>query len=1086
MEALMKRRVFLGAVLIWCAAFASIGGLRAQFEYGEVLGTVRDSSGAAISGAKIVLREIETNVERTAQTNEQGAYSFPGLRVGSYEVSAAVTGFRPAKTDTLSLRIGDHLRIDLQLEPGQINEQVTVVAEASPLLETDTSSRGQVIQSQQIKELPLNKRDYTQLVLLAPGTTYNPAQRLGGAISINGNRSLQNNYLLDGADNNSNATSFRGERVDVIRPSVDAVEEFKVLTNSYSAEYGRSAGGVVNVTIKSGTNRLHGAGWEFFRNDAMDAHGWTPTLGGVKPELRFNLFGANVGGPIVKDKTFFFVNYEGERQREGVTYQGTVPTPELEQGIFSNIPAGLSSALRVIPTDPNTKAPFPDNLIPRSRWAPASAKILADPNFPKPSPTPLIPVPGTYIATVVNRLRSDKFDIRLDHYVNAKWRLFGRYSFSDLEGFRPARFKGYVEGSNNDAYGTTATRGQNAVIGNTFSLGPASILEVRAAYTRLGANVFPPNFGSPSATELLGIPNLPASPQINGGWSKFVISGMDAFGRTTSQPQFQIPNVYLLNGVLSLQRGAHNIRTGLDFQYIQTAILDVSALGGTFTFTNGIWTGNSWGDFLIGLPAAYTQTSYAVIYNRKQLLSGFVQDDYRIARNLTLNLGLRYEYGTPLHEKYNHLSNFDLNTGTLIQAKDGSIEDRALIQPDRKDFSPRVGLAWTALPKLVVRSGYGVFYQHTNRQGREGLLGENPPFVRDLTRVQGPGSPNVITLETGPPPSFFSTATTADQILRANDPHLRNGYVQQWNLTIQRSFARDWVFEVGYVGNRGTKLTRFWNGNQPHLPGTSATLASRRPYPQYSDIEYMDSGGSSSYHALQTRLEKRFSSGLTLLHSFTYGRGLSNVGAWNDPNGSLTPQNAYDFRSEKALAENIVKFNSVTSWIYQLPFGRGRRLMSQAPRLVEDLLGNWEFGGIWNWRTGLPVTIGSDSCGANCQMGGQRTIRGDVVPGVRATVDNPSADQWFNKAAFVTQSTVFGTAGRDTIWGPGLQQWDFTFAKTLKLAEQRSLQFRGELFNALNNVAYNPPQMNASSGTFTRITSALPGRSIQFGLKLHW
>jgi len=1082
----MSGKHYLQSIALGLLAMLSAGTLKAQFEYGEILGTVRDSSGGAISGASIVLREAETNVERTALTNDQGAYSFPGLRVGNYSIAATVAGFRPAKADALALRVGDHLRIDLQLEPGQVTEQVTVIADAAPLLETETSSRGQVIESEQIKELPLNKRDYTQLVLLAPGTTYNPNQRLGGAISINGNRSLQNNYLLDGADNNSNATSFRGERVDVIRPSVDAVEEFKVLTNSYSAEYGRSAGGVVNVTIKSGTNRLHGAAWEFFRNDLMDAHGWTPTLGGVKPELRFNLFGANVGGPIVKDKTFFFVNYEGERQREGVTYQGTVPTPELQLGSFSNIPSGLSSALRIIPTDPNTKAPFPDNVIPRSRWAAASTKILADPNFPKPTPTPLIPVPGTYIATVVNRNRSDKFDIRLDHNVNAKWRLFGRYSFSDLEGFRPARFKGYVEGSNNDAYGTTATRGQNAVIGNTFTLTPASILEVRAGYTRLGANVFPPNFGSPSATELLGIPNLPVSPQINGGWSKFSISGMDAFGRTTSQPQFQIPNVYLLNGVLSMQRGAHSIRTGVDVQYIQTAILDVSALGGTFTFSNGIWSGSPWADFLLGLPAAYTQTSYAVIYNRKQLVSAFVQDDYRILRNLTLNLGLRYEYGTPLHEKYSHLSNFDLNTGTLIQAKDGSIEDRALIRPDRKDFSPRIGLAWTAMPNLVIRSGYGIFFQHTNRQGREGLLGENPPFVRDLTRTQGPGSPNVITLETGPPPNFFSTATTADQILRASDPNLRNGYVQQWNLTIQRSFARDWVFEVGYVGNRGTKLTRFWNGNQPHVPGTSATLASRRPFPAYADIEYMDSGGSSSYHALQTRLEKRFSGGLTLLHSFTYSRGLSNVGAWNDPNGSLVPQNAYDFRSEKALAENIIKFNSVTSWIYQLPFGRGKKMMSQAPALVEHALGNWEFDGIWNWRTGLPLTIGTDSCGANCQMGGQRTARADVVPGVKSDLDNRTADQWFNRAAYVTQSTVFGTAGRDTEWGPGLRQWDFTFGKSFRLAEQRSLQFRTELFNAFNNVNYNPPTSSASSATFARITSALPGRSIQFGLKIYW
>src|SRR5262245_29859770 len=474
--------------------------LRAQFEYGEVLGTVRDQSAAVVSGAKITLRGLDTNVERNVQTNELGNYSFPGLRAGNYQVEALLKGFRPAKSEALVLRVSDRLRIDLELTPGQINEAVTVTAESTPLLETDTSSRGQTIQGQQIRELPLNKRDYTQLVLLAPGTTYNPAQRLGGAISINGNRSLQNNYLLDGADNNSNTTSFRGERVDVIRPSVDSVDEFRVLTNSYSAEYGRSAGAVVNVSIKSGTNRMHGTLWEFFRNDKMDAHGWTPTLGGVKPELRFNLFGANVGGPVRKDKTFFFVNYEGERERNGVTYQGTVPTADLQAGDFSNIAPGLSSTLRIIPVDPqNNRAPFPGNVIPRNRWSRASTGILANPDFPLPTPTTLIPVPGTPITTVTNRNRSDKFDLRVDQFLSSRWRMFGRYSFSDLEGFRPARYKGYVEGSDNDAYGTTATRGQNAVFGNTLSLTPTSILEVRAAYTRLGANVFPPNFGSPGA-----------------------------------------------------------------------------------------------------------------------------------------------------------------------------------------------------------------------------------------------------------------------------------------------------------------------------------------------------------------------------------------------------------------------------------------------------------------------------------------------------------------------------------------------------------------------------------------------------------
>ncbi|MBV9743686.1 MAG: TonB-dependent receptor, partial [Acidobacteriia bacterium] len=1016
-------------------------------------------------------------------TNDQGNYSFPDLRAGNYEVSATIAGFRPAKSDALVLRVGDRLRMDLKLEPGQVNEQVTVIAAVAQLLETDTSTRSQDIQSRQIEELPLNKRDYSQLVLLAPGTTYNPDQRLGGAISINGNRTLQNDYLLDGIDNNSHATSYRGDRVDVILPSVDAVQEFRVQSNGYSAEYGHSAGAVVNVTIKNGTNQFHGTGWEFFRNDDMDAHGWTPTLGGVKPKVRFNLFGSNIGGPIVKDKTFFFVNYEGDRERDGVIFsQQIVPTVALQQGIFSNPPARLGSTLAAQPIDPSTGQPFPNGVIPQSRWSPVAARVLSYPQFPVPNAFPLITTPGAYIGNGTNTVRSDKFDVRIDHYLTSKSRLFGRYSFSDSTTFRPPPYPGYVEGSFNDQFGTTPIRAQSAVIGDTLTLTPDTILDLRLGYTRLGANVLPPNYGSPSSTSLLGIPNLPQGPKVNAGWPEFNVNGLNQFGSTTSQPQYQIPNTYLASGVFSLQRGAHSIRAGSDVTYIQTAILDVSAIRGVFSFLPSTWTGNPWGDFLLGLPGAYTQTGFFVAYNRNQIYNFFVQDDYRILPNLTLNLGLRYEYGTPIYEKYNRLANYSLTTGSMILASDSN---RYLVNPDRLNFAPRIGLAWTARPKLVVRSAYGIFYQHTFRQGRENLLAENTPFLLNLTAPQSPGTPNPITLDSGPPSNFFATALPTQISVRGNDPNLRAGNVQQWNFTLQYSLAKDWLFEVGYVGNKGTHLSRFWNANQPSVPGTAATLGARRPNPGFGDVEYMDSGGGSFYNALQTRLEKRFSNGLTLLHSFTYARGLDNVGAWNDPNGSLYPQDAYNFADEKALAENIVKLNSVASWVYELPFGKGRPLMSSAPPVVNAFLGNWQLDGIWTWRTGLPLTISSNPCAA-CQMGADRTMRANVIPGVSPSVPNPSAAIWFNPAAFAPQTTPYGTVGRDTIWGPGLQQWDLGIAKRFSVAEQRFFQFRAEAFNTFNQVNLKPPIATVGTAGFGTITAANPGRNVQLGLKFYW
>jgi hypothetical protein len=443
---------------------------------------------------------------------------------------------------------------------------------------------------------------------------------------------------------------------------------------------------------------------------------------------------------------------------------------------------------------------------------------------------------------------------------------------------------------------------------------------------------------------------------------------------------------------------------------------------------------------------------------------------------------LRYEYGTPIYEKYNRMSNYSIDTGTLIQASDSN---PYLVNPDKHNFAPRIGLAWTAMPNLVVRSAYGMFYQHTFRQGRENLLAENEPFLQNLTATQGPGTPNPITLDIGPPPNFFANALQTQVSVRGNDPGLKSGNVQQWNLTLQYALAKDWIFEVGYVGNKGTHLSRFWNGNQPTVAGTAATLGARRPNQGFGDVEFMDSGGNSFYNALQTRLEKRFSNGFTLLHSFTWARGLDNVGAWNDPNGSLYPQDAYNFANEKALAENIIQLNSVASWVYELPFGHGRKMLASAAPVVSTLLGNWQVDGIWNWRTGLPLTISSPACAA-CQLGGDRSIRANVVPGISPSVSNPGPGNWFNPLAFALQTTPFGTAGRDTVWGPGLQQWDLGFAKRFSLSEQKYFQFRGELFNAFNQVNFNPPLSTAGSPGFGTITSALAGRNVQLGLKFYW
>ena len=1061
--------------------FCSPALLQAQFEKAEIVGTVRDASGAVVAGVTVRIRNVDTNEGRDVVTDGQGNFAFPALNIGRYEVSASLEGFKTAVATDIALNVDNRLRIDLDLEPGAVTEQIEVIA-AAPLLETDTSSRGQVIQGLQIRELPLNKRDYTQLALLVPGATREPRHRLGGAMNINGNRALQNNFLLDGADNNSNATSYRGERVDVIRPSVDAVAEFKLMTNNYSAQFGRSAGAVVNATIKNGTNKYHGTGWEFFRNDSLDAHGWTPTIpADLKRKLRFNLYGANLGGPIVKDKTFFFVNYEGERERNGRTYINRVPTLPLREGDFNDL-AGAPSHVQRTVIDPDTGDPFPNQIIPRSRWDPVTVRVLNDPDFPIPTAAGFR---NNFNATRTDRIRSDKFDVRIDHNLSANWRLFGRYSFSDLERFRPTIFEGLAEGSTNDAFGTTATRGQNAVFGPTITLSPTTLAEFRLGYTRLGANVFPANFGSASPTELLGIPNLPTDPKIIGGWPMLDVNGFNRFGRTTSTPQFQIPNVYLYKGTVSTLKGAHSLKLGFDAMHIYTAVMDVSATIGRFRFRRDGFSSNSWGNFLLGTPDRIRMTSPTVIYNQKRVHAFFIQDDYRVTSNLSLNLGLRYEYGQPITEKFNRLSNFNVGTGEKFFASDGSIEERALIAADRNDFSPRFGFAWTARQGFVIRGGYGIFYNHTNRQGREGLLGMNNPFVTDLERRQRASTPNFITLSGGPPPDFLSNVRDVDQISRGNDPSLRNPYIQQWNLTLQFQPGQEWLFEIGYVGNRGNKLTRFYDANQAPVGGPPG-LQERRPFPTFGEIQYMDSGGTASYHALQTRIEKRWSNGFSLLQSFSWGRGLENVGAWGEEQsgGGRRPQNAYDFASEYGLAGTSIKLRSVTNWIYELPFGQGKCFLSDSNAFVDAVLGGWEFGGIWTWQSGSPVNIRSNQCGSNCDLGGQRRQRANALSDPK--LDNPTAAMWFNVDAFSEPEGPFGTASRNSVYGPGILGWDFTLAKTFNISETTLVQFRTEFFNAFNQVDFDRPGNNVSSSNFGTISSAAAGRSIQFGLKLYF
>ena len=1073
-------------------------GAVAQQETATITGTVKDMTGAVVPKATVTVTNTQTSISVKTEADDQGTYVIPSLRPGEYSVTAERAGFQKTVRTGVTLQVAQVARIDVTLQPGQLTESVEVVS-ATPLLETLTSSRGSVIDQKKIVELPLNGRDYNQLALLSPGvlpgTPRLASVNFKGVLNVNGNRTFNNVFLLDGVDNISYSNSFRGENVQLVQPSIEALQEFKIQTNAYSAEFGRSSGAVVNATIKSGTNTIRGSVYEFLRNDRLDANNFfSNALGAPKPKRERNQFGAAAGGPLVKNRTFWFGDYEGLRDLEGVPRVRQVPTAAEKAGLFA-------SAV-VDPFAPG-RPQFSRNaqgqwVIPRERWDPVGAAIVA-----------LIPDPNVagstiYASTPVTDTRQDQFDIRIDHQISNTLTFFGRYSFVDTLTFRPAPLPGLAEGSFNDAFGSNDNRSQGLALGMTWTVSPNLVGDIRFGYARGDYYTSPPNFGVDGAAAI-GLRNVPSDPSILGGVPKVNIQGFDAVGRHTSTPQFQTPRSWNPRATFSLNRGAHFIKFGGEFLHVQTRINDLNATIGRMNFENR-FTNRAVGDLLLGLPSQLALTSYTVMDQGQDMQFYFVQDDYRISPNLTANVGLRYEYATPPLEKDNQFANFDPTTGTMIFAKDGDIFDRALIHPDRNNFAPRIGFAYTPASRWVVRGGYGVFYTHTVRQGREGLLGFNPPFLVDnllQTSVSGAAavaSEAPFRLANGYPSGLLDATTLSPTIgRRAQDAHQRTPYIQQFNVGVQYELMPDVVLDVAYVGNKGTKLNGFRNLNQraviTNADGTQS--AGARPYPAFGDIQWMENRVNSNYKSLQLRLEKRFSHGLTGSISYTLGEALSGApdhistsggGAGVDTGVFREPQDSNNLRAEYGPTEFDVRHRFVASYIWELPFGRGRRFGSDWGRAMDFALGGWQLTGIHVLQSGLALTatLGGSTV---LNLGGERRARPNLVGDPELPASQRTLARWFNTdafAAFSPSPQAFGNAGVGIMRGPGVANFDFTLAKNFYFSERRYFQFRTELFNAFNHPNFGPPNIARDSSGFGQILTAAPARIIQFGVKFYF
>jgi len=1096
-------------ITLLMGCFLIAGLLYGQFDTAEVLGTVRDSTGGTIPKADVTLTNLDTGIQAKTSTDDNGNYDFFNVRAGRYSIVVEHPGFSRATATDVAVNVNARQRVDLAMPVGAVTETVEVTGAAAPL-ETDSSEHGQVVSTAAVAELPLNGRNYADLALLSANTVKSPISASfsasgtprEGAFNVNGMRSTYNSFLLDGLDNNAYGTSNQGYSAQLVQLSPDALAEFKVITSNYSAEYGRVGGAVVSAVMKSGANSFHGSAYEYIRNTDLNATGFlfSPAVF-VKPTLQRNQFGATIGGPIVKNKLFFFADYEGFRQLQRYLNFDSIPSMTDRQGI-----------LPVSVVDPLTGVVYPANTqIPVAQLNPFAATVLAG--------LPPTNGPGRSNndeALLLIRDYGDKFDAKLDGQINDRMTAFLRFSQrKDLQYFAPD----LTGPSGGDGNGYIHVVDQNASLGYTFTITPTSLFQFRLGFSHLLGGKTPPYVGGPSMNALYGgFQGLPTTPNLTGGLDTQTITGLTALGRQTSNPQFQNPTYWDPELNYSKTVGRHSIKVGYQFLLVHTEILDTNPLYGQDTYSGAFSkptcaqlgqptgctitsdsTSYSLADFMFGTPNQINLGSYAVINLRQYVHSMYFQDDFRVSRKLTLNVGLRYEFASPLYERDNNYSNFDPTTDSMDKATGGSLFQRSLVHPDYKDYGPRIGLAYSIDSKTVVRGGYGISYDFFNRVGsaQEGI--NAPQALFGVLSQSNPTSPTFLTT-----PNSFTTniaSPTAFNPVNSNvvytPPDSKWPYIQNWMFSVQRQLPKSTVLKLAYNGNHSSRLPIIADYNEaaPYNPSAPLAYTARVPIPTFGPITWLDPAGINHYDGLSARVEHDFSRGLYVLNSFTWGK------AMGDSEQALeyfagyyqaNPQNIHDLAAEKGPSSFDVKLNNVTSVVYQLPFGKGRQYGANMNRAEDAFLGGWEINSINTAHTGQPLDVSYSATGNNIVSSLSNDYRGEpyVRPNVTGSATSQSRSAMLNTYfAGYTFSTPpanapFGDLGRNSFRAPNFDQWDTSVDKTFQVCECAKLQFRAEFFNILNHTNFGIPNTSISSAAFGTIRTTFPSRQVQFALKL--
>jgi hypothetical protein len=1041
---------------------------------------VTDAQKAALPNATVTVTEAATNQTVTVTTNERGDFVVTPLNPGFYRVSFSSPGFQKTVINSVEVQVGQSARADVEMKVGEVTSTVEV-ASSAPVLDTESGTLGHVVTNTQIVNLPLNGRSYYELARLTPGAALLPGggnllrirANFTSGTAISGVRGRQTTFLMDGVD-----VTDHHQGGSLIQTSIDALQEFKVQQSAYSAEFSH-AGGLLNGSTKSGANAFHGGLFEFLRNDKLDARNF---FAREREVLKRNQFGGTLGGPVLlpklfngRDKTFFFASFEAMRERQGLVFNSIVPTAAMKRGDFSAL-----TSQRI--NDPLTGAQFANNVIPTNRLSPQAlffARFIPDPNTPS----------GTFTYSPSRKLDTDQFTLRLDQSFTENHRLFVRWSFHDNRLNEPNAFPALD-------YAPLKTRGQNVVASLSNILRQNLAHEFRFSYlpaiVNLQAYLQGTNFNQDAG--IRGFEET-ARPGVVGSFPDFSWSGYAAMNGSAfdQRPKTQDLSVYEWTDNLTWVKGRHIYKFGTKIRRWVPLFTDSKQYQGQWTF-NGSISGEAFADFMLGYPRQVTRAFPADTFGGEgNYYHFYFQDDIKVNNRLTLNLGLRYEYSPWLKGYRGQLGAFDPTSARpviiagdsdqidlsaqfagpssyalfkdFIQTSSQAGLPLSLTSPDKKQLAPRFGFAWRPFgEKTVLRGGYGIFYETENTDGR--VNNNMIPFKLDETAFNDQ-TPARRTMA-----DFFlgrALTTTAAPSLGPTYTKLRMGYDQHWNFGVQHLLFADTVVEVDYVGNKGAFLNGTNAANNP--PAGAGAIQARRPYPRFGAINYFSQDVSTIYHSLQAKLEKRLSAGFWYLLSYTFSKSIQHQ---NSP--AVGGNTAW----ERSLTDFDIPHNLAASWGYELPVGRGKRLLNGTNGFTNALLGGWQIQGIVVARSGRPFTPTITADRANIGIGGQRPNR--LSSG---RLDNPTVERWFDVSAFAmpTQFT-YGNSGANILREDRFKTFDFSVFKQFRITEGSQLQFRAEAFNVTNTASFNAPntQIDTASGGRVTSTASLP-RQIQFALK---